>query len=90
MRRPHYGKDLGDNHKYDLLPDYIIYSSETDYDDSNAYYCAGFFDTAWQLDPKLRWTADGKRQPMPGVPFPGPEPRLMPLKPGRERAPAIR
>ena len=55
-----YGEKLGVNHKYDLLPDFIVYSDEPDYDDSNAFYCAGFFNTAWQLDPKLTRTSDGR------------------------------
>ena len=64
-----YGDKLGPNHKYDLLPDYIVYSDEPDYDDSNAFYCAGFFDGAWQLDPKLLWTSDGRPQPRPELPL---------------------
>jgi hypothetical protein len=61
----HYGKRLPTNHKYDLLPDFILYSSEPDYDDSNAYYCAGFFDNAWKLDASLVWTSDGRPKPAP-------------------------
>ena len=64
----HYGAKLGDNHKYDLLPDFIVYSDEPDYDDSNSVYCAGFFDTAWQLDPKLTWTSNGRARPTPAAP----------------------
>jgi len=70
----HYGEKLGENHKYDLLPDYIVYSAEPDYDDTNCYYVAGFFDTAWRLDPKLAWTSDGRPKPRPS---PAP-----PLRPG--------
>jgi hypothetical protein len=65
----HYGEKLGENHKYDLLPDFIIYSDEPDYDDSNSYHVAGFFDTAWQLDPKLAWTSDGHPKPRPSLPM---------------------
>jgi len=64
----HYGEKLGENHKYDLLPDFIVYSDEPDYDDSNAYYCAGFFDGAWQLDPKLLQSSDGRAKPKPVAP----------------------
>jgi pimeloyl-ACP methyl ester carboxylesterase len=64
-----YGEKLGPNHKFDLLPDYIVYSDEPDYDDSNAFYCAGFFDGAWQLDPKLVWTSDGRPQARPELPL---------------------
>ncbi len=69
----HYGEKLGENHKYDLLPDFIVYSDEPDYDDSNSFYVAGFFDTAWQLDPKLAWTSDGRPKPRPALP-PAPRP----------------
>jgi hypothetical protein len=64
----HYGEKLGENHKYDLLPDFIVYSDEPDYDDSNSFYVAGFFDGAWQLDPKLVWTSDGRPKPRPSLP----------------------
>ncbi|HPD13957.1 MAG TPA: prolyl oligopeptidase family serine peptidase [Planctomycetota bacterium] len=60
-----YGEKLGENHKYDLLPDFIIYSAEPDYDDTNCFYVAGFFDGAWKLDPKLAWTSDGRPKPRP-------------------------
>jgi hypothetical protein len=76
-----YGEKLGENHKYDLLPDFIVYSDEPDYDDSNAFYCAGFFDTAWQLNPKLTWTSNGRAKLKPAA-----APRLAPR---REPAPAM-
>ena len=63
----HYGEKLGENHKYDLLPDFIIYSDEFDYDDTNAYYCAGFFDVDWQPKPHLTWTSDGRPKPKPSA-----------------------
>ena len=69
----HYGSFLPPNHKYDLLPDFIIYSDVQDYDDTNAYHCAGLFDVAWRLVPDLTWTHDGTRQPKPewaGPPVP--------------------
>jgi hypothetical protein len=71
-----YGDKLGVNHKYDLLPDYIVYSDQADYDDSPATWCAGFFDTAWQLDPKLCWVSDGKPKPKPAARLPELEPAL--------------
>jgi len=48
-----WGTELPENHKYDLLPDYIVYSTETDPDGSNHALCAGFFTPGWQLDPRL-------------------------------------
>ncbi|MFP4055789.1 MAG: prolyl oligopeptidase family serine peptidase [Candidatus Brocadiia bacterium] len=79
-----YGEHLPPNHKYDLLPDYIVYSDQADYDDTNAYYCAGFFDVAWRLDPELTWTSNGKPQPAPAA---AQEPAEEPLGP-RQPAPA--
>jgi pimeloyl-ACP methyl ester carboxylesterase len=74
----HYGEKLGENHKHDLLPDFILYSDEPDYDDSNAFHCAGFFDGSWQLDPKLTWTSDGRAKPKPAA---APQPDLPPAAP---------
>lgn len=52
----YYGEGLPVNHKFDLLPDFIIFSSQAyDYDDANQYLCAGFFDMNWQLDECLIW-----------------------------------
>lgn len=45
-----WGTSLSSNHKYDLLPDFIIYSNETDDDDSNTALCAGGFDAKWRID----------------------------------------
>jgi len=72
----HYGEWLDANHKYDLLPDFIVYSDERDYDKSNAFYCAGFFDPAWQLDPKLIWASDGRPKPKPAAAVPAELPRV--------------
>lgn len=63
-----YGDALSDNHKYDLLPDFIVYNADRDYDSTNCYLCAGFFDMGWKLDPALLWLSDGKPRPKPGVP----------------------
>jgi len=88
-----YGAALPPNHKYDLLPDFIIYRGvagakggagglDADYDDTNPIYCAGFFDSDWQPDPDLTWTHDGTPRPKPAaVPVPA-----VPLEP--ERRPA--
>ncbi len=52
----YYGDCLPVNHKLDLLPDFIIFSSAAyDYDDANWYLCAGFFDMNWQIDQQLIW-----------------------------------
>ncbi|GAG45849.1 unnamed protein product, partial [marine sediment metagenome] len=83
-----YGAALSSNHKYDLLPDFIIYRGVAaggarptagnlgaDYDDSNPTYCAGFFDHAWQLVPGLTWTHDGTARPKPAAAPAPPDPK---------------
>ncbi|MGQ9732749.1 MAG: prolyl oligopeptidase family serine peptidase [Candidatus Zipacnadales bacterium] len=53
------GRDLGVNHKHDLLPDYFIFRATEDtypYDQMFPHLCAGFFDLNWQLDPDLMET----------------------------------
>ena len=52
----HYGRHLPVNHKYDLLPDFIIYNDNRDWDATNEFLCAGFFDKHWQLSEDLTWT----------------------------------
>jgi len=61
----HYGLQLSDNHKFDMLPDFIIYDQDLDreipdqYDGvPNRYRCAGFLDKYWQLDDDLTWTQE--------------------------------
>jgi len=44
-----WGEKLPENHKYDFLPDYIIYSKEYEADGCNRSLCAGFFTSEWQL-----------------------------------------
>ncbi len=57
-----WGERCAINHKFDLLPDFIIYTTESfAYDGCNDYLCAGFFDMKWELDPQLTWT--GKQTP---------------------------
>lgn len=51
-----WGDALPINHKYDLLPDFIVYDGETMYDKTNRFRCAGFFDLRWKYDPRLVWT----------------------------------
>jgi pimeloyl-ACP methyl ester carboxylesterase len=63
-----YGERLPENHKYDLLPDFIIFRRGTDYDDTDAAVVAGFFDENWQVAERLLW----RRAPD----APAPDPRL--------------
>jgi pimeloyl-ACP methyl ester carboxylesterase len=44
-----WGGSLPENHKYDGLPDYIVYAATCDADGSNTPLCAGFFDENGQL-----------------------------------------
>jgi len=46
---PPWGEGLPENHRYDFLPDYIVYSATPDRDGSNHALCAGFFDGEWKL-----------------------------------------
>lgn len=59
-----WGEGLPFNHKFDLLPDYIIFSSE--YESGlisapyagrgpNKHVCAGLFDANWKVDQELMW-----------------------------------
>ena len=54
-----WGRGLAPNHKYDMPPDFIIFSDEVikDGTDSNRFVCAGFFDQSWQLDDRSTWFA---------------------------------
>jgi len=45
-----WGEGLPSNHKYDLLPEFIVYTSERDWDGSNSALCAGFFGPNWSID----------------------------------------
>jgi hypothetical protein len=51
-----WGEKRGSNHKYDLIPDFIVFNDEFDPAvDSNHALCAGFFDVDWRLSDKLTW-----------------------------------
>jgi len=54
-----WGKNLASNHRYDMPPDFIVFTDETleDGTDSNRWVCAGFFDQGWRLDPRSTWYA---------------------------------
>ena len=62
-----WGEGLPFNHKFDLLPDYLIFSSE--YESGlisvpyagrgpNKHVCAGLFDTNWEFDQELMWLGE--------------------------------
>lgn len=52
-----YGEHIGLNHKFDLLPDFLVYGPHADRDGTgtNRFYCAGFFDGEWKLSDKTTW-----------------------------------
>jgi len=70
----HYGDSLSVNHKYDLLPDFIIHDKGVDRD-IHSYYdgkadrmrCAGYFNKYWELDDSLTWEQEpgGDDEPVP-------------------------
>ena len=70
-----YGAGLSAADKFDLLPDFIIFTDEKDPDGSNKAVVAGFFDRDWQVDERLIWRADGggEEQPVPLDKTQGPE-----------------
>lgn len=55
-----YGRAVAPNHKFDLLPDFILYDDKVDADttSTNRFLCAGFFDGEWKVDQKLMWWAE--------------------------------
>jgi len=56
---PVWGADLPVNHKYDMLPDFIVFTQAVAQDGtlSNEAVCAGFFDQRWQLSEASTWHA---------------------------------
>ncbi|HOX37766.1 MAG TPA: prolyl oligopeptidase family serine peptidase [Candidatus Brocadiia bacterium] len=60
---PVWGRELPKNHKYDFLPDFIIFSDEKAEDgtESNKAVCAGYFDGQWRLSADSEWFADPAR-----------------------------
>ena len=67
---PHGGR-LSPNHKFDLLPDFVIFERGVDYDKTNRAVVAGFFDENWQVAERLIWRR-GKTGPDPKLPKPKP------------------
>ena len=65
---PH-GGGLSPNHKFDLLPDFVIFRKGVDYDKTNQAVVAGFFDENWQVAERLIWRR-GKDAPDPRLPKP--------------------
>jgi poly(3-hydroxybutyrate) depolymerase len=55
-----YGEQLSINHKHDLLPDFVVFTTESfGRDQTNDAVCAGFFGMRWELRPELTWEPKG-------------------------------
>jgi acetyl esterase/lipase len=51
-----HGEKLSVNHKHDLLPDFVVFTTKRfGRDDTNDALCAGTFDMDWRLSPALTW-----------------------------------
>lgn len=51
-----WGEKLSVNHKHDLLPDFVVFTTKSfGKDDTNDALCAGFFGMNWQLSPATTW-----------------------------------
>ncbi len=72
-----YGRRLPPNHKLDLLPDFVIFTEGTDYDDTDKTVVAGFFDENWLVAERLIWRRGDT----------DPDPRTRPLLPDFEDEP---
>ncbi len=64
-----WGEHLPENHKWDLLPDLIVYGPEKNEDGTNRARLAGFFDASWRLDEKA---LEADPEPPPPTAPPGP------------------
>jgi pimeloyl-ACP methyl ester carboxylesterase len=55
-----YGQDVAINHKFDLLPDFLVYAPQRAEDSTGANQpvCAGFFDGLWHLNEQTTWWFD--------------------------------
>lgn len=55
----YYGDHLPRNHKWDLVPDYIVFGRAAGPRDTNQAHLAGFFDSSWQPVEALRYRPSG-------------------------------
>ncbi|MBE7465127.1 MAG: prolyl oligopeptidase family serine peptidase [Planctomycetes bacterium] len=62
-----YGAQLPENHKWDLVPDFIVYLPEKDHDGTgtNKPLLAGFFDGKWKWNDATSWWFEGNLPPPP-------------------------
>ncbi len=50
-----YGEHMSFNHKWDFLPDFLVFAPERDADDTNRPIVAGYFDSEWRFSKGLTW-----------------------------------
>ncbi len=65
-----YGEDAAENHKLDLVPDFIVFTSGQEGEGEPPAVLAGYFDSDWKADPKLVEVFAVKKQPAPALPVP--------------------
>ena len=60
---PPWGRLVAENHKYDFIPDFMVYADEKSKDgtECNKVVCAGFFDQYWRLSGQSTWHNDEPR-----------------------------
>ena len=58
-----WGMALEVNHRFDFLPDFIVYQAAIDPDDTNHALCAGFFGNRWQMQEETTWTFERRNEP---------------------------
>ena len=58
-----WGEKASVNHKHDLLPDFIVFTTRSfGRDDTNDALCAGVFGMNWELNPATTWTPAARPQ----------------------------
>ncbi len=62
-----YGEDAAENHKLDLVPDFIVFTSGQEGEGEPPAVLAGYFDSDWKADPKLVETFAARKQPAPAL-----------------------
>jgi dienelactone hydrolase len=90
MHGAEYGPDLPPNHKFDFLPDFIIFRKGTRPDNTmfptNETLCAGFFNDRWELSEASTWFNEEALRAMEAEPAPA---ALQPRPPSRDPRPIL-
>lgn len=80
-----YGEGLSENHKLDLIPDFVVFGPGTEGEGEPPAVLAGFFDSDWKADPGLVETFEPPAAPL-GAPG---EPGIRPPKTSVPPAPTL-